>query len=118
MEFEGADIPSHQNLRDMPYLLAIIKETQRLYPSLAQMLFRRSLNDYVLPDGRVIPKDTVLTINVWQINRDPKAWEDPDEFRPERFLNEAEKNNTTQGPNYFTFSNGKRICKQIDADLS
>ena len=105
---ETGAIPSHQELRDMPYVLCVIKEAQRLYPSAAQIGFRKATADYPLPDGRIIPKDTVVTVNVWQINRDPSVWEDPDSFVPERFM--SDPTSTAQPANYITFGYGKRIC--------
>lgn len=92
----------------MPYVLAIIKESQRLYPSVTQIPFRRAISDYKLPDGRVISEGTIISLNVVEINRDPKAWPDPDNFKPERFLRDTVS--TAQSANYLTFGYGKRIC--------
>lgn len=104
-------IPSHQDLRQMPYVLAIIKESQRLYPSAAQIGFRQVAFDFTLPDGRIIPKDSLITANIVQINRDPKNWPNPHEFNPERFLQDPDNlNSTAQSANYLTFFYGKRIC--------
>ena len=105
---QADEIPTHQQLKEMPYVLAIIKESQRLYPSLAQPQSRRATSDFPLADGRVIQKGTMVVISILQINRDPKAWPEPDSFNPDRFMQETIS--TAQGPNYMTFSYGKRIC--------
>jgi len=36
-----------------------------------------------------VPKGSTVIFNVWGIMRDPRVWERPDEFLPERFLDEA-----------------------------
>ena len=38
--------------------------------------------------GFNIPKGTTIISNLWAVNHDPNLWKDPEEFRPERFLNE------------------------------
>ena len=38
--------------------------------------------------GYNIAKDTMLMYNIYAIHMDPKYWDDPKEFRPERFLDE------------------------------
>ena len=34
----------------------------------------------------------IPTINVHNLHHNPKVWDDPDKFDPERFINEKEKN--------------------------
>lgn len=107
-QYDLEAIPTHQNLRNMPLILCIIKESQRLYPSVTQIGHRKATADVTLPDGRIIPKDTIVSVNVWQINRDPDVWENPDTFNPDRFMDDP--TSTAQPKNYLTFSYGKRIC--------
>lgn len=93
----------------MPYVLAVIKEGQRLYPSATVLDFRYTAEDYVFPDGRSVPKDTKIWVSILEINRDPQAWPNPHAFNPDRFLSSSPLS-TAQPANYLTFSNGKRIC--------
>ena len=54
-----------------------------------------------------------MMTNLWAIHHDPKEWEDPDVFKPERFL-DVEGNFSVSGPNgyrsYLPFSAGRRVC--------
>ncbi|CAL4887972.1 unnamed protein product [Urochloa decumbens] len=70
-------------LRDLHYLKAVIKETLRLHPP-APFVPRVCLEDCMI-QGYHVPKGTIAITNVWAISRDPKYWEEPDMFRPERF---------------------------------
>ncbi|XP_026415744.1 cytochrome P450 93A3-like [Papaver somniferum] len=72
------------DLPNLPYLQTIFKEALRLHPP-APMLARESTQDCVI-GGYSIPAKTRLFVNVWSINRNPKYWSDPLEFRPERFM--------------------------------
>ncbi|CAD6244636.1 unnamed protein product [Miscanthus lutarioriparius] len=72
-------------LRDLHYLKAVIKETLRLHPP-APFVPRVCLDDRIKIQGYHVPQGTIVVANVWAISRDPKYWEDPDMFIPERFL--------------------------------
>ncbi|XP_076899027.1 6,7,8-trihydroxycoumarin synthase-like [Bidens hawaiensis] len=76
---------NEDDLYKFKYLKAAIKETLRLYPVLPLLLPRESRDRSVL-DGYEIPKNTLAYINAWAVGRDPKCWERPEEFEPERFM--------------------------------
>ncbi|CAN1324000.1 Cytochrome P450 81Q32 [Linum perenne] len=61
----------------------IIKETLRLYPVTPLLVPHQSSEDCNV-HGYHIPKGTMLIVNAYAIQRDPKLWEDPTSFRPER----------------------------------
>ncbi|KAK4796941.1 hypothetical protein SAY86_029267 [Trapa natans] len=98
------------HLRKLKYLEAIVKETLRLYPAAPLLLSRRPSQSVVV--GRyMIPKDTRVYVNVWAIHRDPQLWEDPLEFKPDRFLENSGKFDYS-GNNfaYLPFGSGRRVC--------
>ena len=63
------------------------------------------LNNYYLPKG------TIVMANLYNVHHDPKVWEDPESFRPERFLKEEDgKMVVVKNENLVPFSTGKRVC--------
>ncbi|XP_019231575.1 PREDICTED: cytochrome P450 93A3-like [Nicotiana attenuata] len=105
------------DISQLPYLQAIVKETLRLH-SPAPMILRESSEDCTI-EGYHVPAKTRLFVNVWAMNRDPKYWENPLEFRPERFMNET-KILDVRGQNnfhYLPFGCGRRGCPGISLAL-
>ncbi|KAK6935945.1 Cytochrome P450 [Dillenia turbinata] len=75
---QESDVPN------LPYIQAIVKESFRLHPPVP--LINRMSTENSKAGGYDIPAGTMLFVNIWSIGRDPKYWDDPLEFRPERFL--------------------------------
>ncbi|KAL1568070.1 dimethylnonatriene synthase-like [Salvia divinorum] len=98
------------DIQNLPYLQAIYKETLRLYPPGPLSGPREALEDCRIGKYH-IPKGTRLVANLWKLHRDPNVWSDPDEFRPERFLNEkSEVHFKGQCFEFIPFSSGRRMC--------
>ncbi|CAH8305941.1 unnamed protein product [Eruca vesicaria subsp. sativa] len=99
------------DIENLPYLQAIIKETLRLYPAGPLLGAREAMEDCSVA-GYHVSCGTRLIINVWKIQRDPKAWVEPNEFRPERFLTGEAKEIDVRGQNYelIPFGSGRRSC--------
>ncbi|KAL5858961.1 hypothetical protein ACOSQ4_000257 [Xanthoceras sorbifolium] len=79
-------IVEESDIANLPYLQAIVKEILRLHPA-GPLLVRESAEDCTIA-GYLIPAKTGLFVNLWSLGRDPDHWENPHEFRPERFLSE------------------------------
>lgn len=75
---EESDLPN------LPYLRGVINETLRLYPA-APLLVPHESTEECTVDGVVVPPRTMLLVNAYAIHRDPKVWEEPNKFMPERF---------------------------------
>ena len=61
-----------------------------------------------------MPRGTILTVNAWAMHRDPKFWDEPNEFKPERLercLGQQE------GFMYIPFGMGRRVCPGADMGL-
>ncbi|KAL0390168.1 UNVERIFIED_CONTAM: Licodione synthase [Sesamum calycinum] len=95
---------------NLPYLQAVIKETFRLHPPLP-MLSRKSVSDCVV-GGYKIQAKSLLFVNLWSMGRNPKYWESPMEFRPERFLEKENCAIDIKGQNFelLPFGTGRRGC--------
>ncbi|XP_010413500.1 PREDICTED: cytochrome P450 76C3 [Camelina sativa] len=93
----------------LPYLQAVVKESLRLHPPAPFLIPRKSESDDVRIFEFLIPKNTQVLVNVWAIGRDPSVWENPTQFKPERFLRrgiDAKGNDFELIP----FGAGRRIC--------
>ncbi|KAK2663636.1 hypothetical protein Ddye_002210 [Dipteronia dyeriana] len=71
---------------EMPYLKCVIKETLRLHAP-APLLVPRETSTTMKLGGYDIPGKTEVLVNAWAIQRDPKLWDRPEEFIPERYVN-------------------------------
>ncbi|KAK9292282.1 hypothetical protein L1049_020246 [Liquidambar formosana] len=98
------------HLSNFHYLDAVVKETFRLHPPLP-LLVPHVPSVLCTLAGYTIPKGVRIFLNAWAIQRHPEAWEDPLEFRPERFLSDMGKGDYS-GNNfsYLPFGSGRRIC--------
>jgi cytochrome P450 family 82 subfamily G polypeptide 1 len=102
------------DIKNLNYLRAIVKETLRLYPPGPLTGIREAMEDCNINGDCFVPKGTRLVINIWKLQRDPRVWENPSEFRPERFLTtHAEVDVRGQNFEYLPFSFGRRSCPGI-----
>ena len=90
----------------LEYTERVIKEALRLFP-VAPFLARRVQEDTVLC-GKEIPAGSVLVVNVFGAQRDPRHWPDPLTFDPDRFLGERSAGRHPYC--YLPFSAGPRDC--------
>lgn len=89
----------------MEYLHALLSEVLRLFPPVAMIV--RVNKDKETLAGYDIPAGTRLGLPILLIHRHPKFWDNPDEFRPERWLENPEPKHRFA---YFPFSGGSRTC--------
>ncbi|CAL4940165.1 unnamed protein product [Urochloa decumbens] len=100
---------------DLPYLKLVIKETLRLHPPVPLLVPRESIDECEI-EGYKIPAKSRVIVNAWAIGRDPKYWDDAEEFKPERF-----EGNTMDfmgsSYEYIPFGAGRRMCPGISYGL-
>jgi trans-cinnamate 4-monooxygenase len=94
-----------------PYLTAVVKEVMRLHMAIPLLVPHMNLNQAKLA-GYDIPAESKILINAWWIANNPAHWDEPEKFKPERFLNsniEASGNDF----NFLPFGAGRRSCPGI-----
>ncbi|CAI9775430.1 unnamed protein product [Fraxinus pennsylvanica] len=91
---------------NLPYLRCIINETMRMYPP-APLLVPHQSSEECFVGGYRIPRGTMLLVNLWAIQNDPKIWMDPRKFKPERFEGLG---GTRDGFKLMPYGFGRRGC--------
>ncbi|CAN6372149.1 unnamed protein product [Urochloa humidicola] len=120
MPNKGQQMVKEENLADMVYLRAVVKETLRLHPPVPLLIPHLSMADCDI-NGYTIPSGTRVIINSWDICRDPKSWEKPEEFMPERFMDGGRVADIDFKGNDFQFTPfgaGRRMCPGINFGLA
>ncbi|KAJ7750432.1 cytochrome P450 [Mycena maculata] len=102
-------LPDYNDRAFLPYINAICKESMRWQPVTPLGGARAACQDDVW-NGYFIPKDAIVIGNVWSILRDPVAYPEPDQFKPERFLKDGQLDPQVRDPSTAAFGFGRRIC--------
>ncbi|KAL4362574.1 hypothetical protein GQ457_04G015420 [Hibiscus cannabinus] len=94
---------------EMHYLKCVVKETLRLH---APVMVSRQNPTATKLAGYDIPPKTIVLVNTWAIQRDPKLWDKAEEFIPDRFLNSSVEFKG-QHIQFTPFGAGRRGCPGI-----
>ncbi|KAH6814707.1 hypothetical protein C2S51_023725 [Perilla frutescens var. frutescens] len=100
-----------EDIKKLHYLKLVIMETHRLHPQ--GSLLPRACREQRQIRGYTIPKKARVLVNIWEIQRDPKYWVDPEMFDPERFRDQPSFDFSGNDFRYLPFGSGKRICPGI-----
>src|SRR2546428_4372726 len=103
----GERLPGFADLPHLRFTEAVVKETMRLYPS-AWLVGREAVQDCEI-SGHHVAAGTSLIMSQWLIHRDPRYFETPLAFIPERWLDEPALKQLPKFA-YFPFGGGPRIC--------
>ncbi|XVF15483.1 hypothetical protein REPUB_Repub09cG0157500 [Reevesia pubescens] len=107
-KYVGQDqLVEEADVSKLPYLQNIISETFRLHPA-APLLVPHLSSEKCNIGGYDIPKETILMVNAWAIQRDPELWDDPISFKPERFESKEISDQNTY--RLMPFGLGRRAC--------
>ncbi|KAK6837421.1 hypothetical protein RU639_001524 [Aspergillus parasiticus] len=84
------------------YIAGIVRESLR-YFTVLRLSLPRSTNKEFVYEGKTVPVGTTVFLNSWACNMDSELWSDPENYRPERWL---------EHPSHplFTFGLGYRMC--------
>ncbi|XP_005262777.1 cytochrome P450 2U1 isoform X2 [Homo sapiens] len=99
--------PSLTDKAQMPYTEATIMEVQRLTVVVPLAIPHMTSENTVL-QGYTIPKGTLILPNLWSVHRDPAIWEKPEDFYPNRFLDD--QGQLIKKETFIPFGIGKRVC--------
>ncbi|XP_019150782.1 PREDICTED: premnaspirodiene oxygenase-like [Ipomoea nil] len=106
---ETLDDEKDNIIEQLPYLkLIMVKEILRCHPPFP-VFSPRECREESIVNGYTISLKTKVMINAWAIGRDPKYWEDPESFTPERF-EESSIDFTGNHFQYLPFGAGRRMC--------
>jgi cytochrome P450 len=105
-EVLGDRSPSVADLPKLKYTEQVVLESMRLYPP-AYVIGREPIHDCVLGGYKIRAGQTIFMAQ-WVVHRDPRFFDNPDEFRPERWA--ADKAKHLPKYAYFPFGAGPRVC--------
>ncbi|XP_077231421.1 xanthotoxin 5-hydroxylase CYP82C2-like [Tasmannia lanceolata] len=105
------------DIKNLPYFQAIVKEMFRLSPPTPAILTHEA-NEECQVGGLHVPRGTQVIVNVWKLQRDPRVWLDPLEFKPERFVT-SHVDVDVRGQHFecIPFGSGRRACPGISFSL-
>ncbi|KAI3460265.1 hypothetical protein Pfo_016928 [Paulownia fortunei] len=105
----GSDKLTEEKLCQLPYLSAVFHETLRKH-SPTPIIPLRYVHEDTQLGGYYIPTGVEIAINIYGCNMDKKLWENPEEWRPERFLDDDGKDESMDLHKTMAFGAGKRAC--------
>ncbi|KAG0490583.1 hypothetical protein HPP92_007446 [Vanilla planifolia] len=109
LEVCGSEKMTEEHLQDMPYLNAVFHETLRFHSPVPIIPPRHVHKDTQL-GGYNIPAGTNIIINLYACNMNKTDWEEPEEWKPERFL--SDKYEQLDMYKTMSFGGGKRMCAE------
>ncbi|MCA1591344.1 MAG: cytochrome P450 [Acidobacteria bacterium] len=102
----GGRTPTAGDMPRLPYCEWVVKESLRLYPP-AYVVGREAVGDFEIGGYRV-PAGAQVFMPTYVIQRDPRFYDEPSEFRPERWREETASRLPRYA--YFPFGGGPRLC--------
>jgi cytochrome P450 len=98
--------PASADVPRLRYAEWVVKESMRLYPP-APSIGREAISDCEIA-GYHVPRGTQIGLMQWVVHRDPRWFEGPTAFKPERWDNDLARR-LPRGA-YFPFGDGPRVC--------
>ncbi len=98
--------PTAADVSALPWITATFKESMRLYPPIAGLMTRRATAPLTVGEYQ-IPAGAMVRLTPWVLHRDARWFPEPEAFRPERWMPQAEP--PPRGA-YLPFGLGPRVC--------
>ncbi|KZT51051.1 cytochrome P450 [Calocera cornea HHB12733] len=102
-------LPTLDDRETLPYCAALVQEVLRWNP-VVPLCIPHVLTQDEPYDGHVLPRGSIVIANSWALARDPTVYQNPEEFRPERFLSGDGKTLTSGEDGREVFGFGRRVC--------
>lgn len=102
----GGSKPTVEDIPRLAYVNQIVQESMRLYP--AVWMINREVAKEVKIGGYTFKPGDTLMMSQYVMHRDPRFYDEPDRFKPERFADDLLKRNPQYA--YFPFGKGPRMC--------
>ncbi|KAI8099975.1 cytochrome P-450 cyp509A1 [Halteromyces radiatus] len=104
-------LPTADQVKKFNYLNQVIKETLRINGPVVSLVSPRLTTNDVTLSNVLIPKDTLVNVNIYDLHHNPNVWMKPDVFDPERFAPGGEADQQAGGGMaWIPFANGQRMC--------
>ncbi|KAI9270805.1 cytochrome P450 [Phascolomyces articulosus] len=110
-------LPTYDERENLPHMISIQKECMRYRSTNHFTLAHESTAD-IEYNGYFIPKGTTILANTYQINRNTKFYKNPEEFDPDRYMNDltpfsVSVNAGIEKRDQFVFGWGRRSCPGV-----
>jgi cytochrome P450 len=102
----GGRTPTVADLPNLRYTEMVVQEVMRLYPP--AYAIGRQATDACTLDGYAVPAGGTILMSQWVVHRDPRYFDDPERFYPERWTDGLAKRLPRYA--YFPFGGGQRVC--------
>ena len=102
----GDRTPAVADVPHLPYTAMVINESMRLYPP-GYAVGRQAAKATEVAGHPVAP-GVIVILPTWVVHRDPRWWEEPEAFRPERWADDLSRRRPRFA--YFPFGGGPRQC--------
>ncbi|KHN15204.1 Cytochrome P450 78A3 [Glycine soja] len=98
------------DLPNLPYVRAIVKETLRMHPPGPLLSWARLSIHETQIGNHFVPAGTTAMVNLWAITHDQQVWSEPEQFKPERFLKDEDVPIMGSDLRLAPFGAGRRVC--------
>jgi cytochrome P450 len=102
----GGRAPTVADLPNLPYTEMVVQEIMRLYPP-AYAIGRQAIDPCTI-GGYAVPAGGTVIMSQWVVHRDPRFFDDPERFYPERWADGLARRLPRYA--YFPFGGGQRLC--------
>ena len=103
-------------LDDSPYLLAFVKETLRVKPPVTMVPYKTT-KAFPISDDYTVPSNSMVIPSFYMSLHDPQVYPEPDELKPERWL-DSEGSANKNPRNYLVFGSGPHKCIGLEYAMS